>query len=84
MIAAQTRSVDLIEIGELVQRTESNNITTWAARLDIVNEIRNAGDVTLFKSVGVGVQDVAIASAVAGRAEQENIGTVVADYDEMA
>ena len=85
MIAAQSRSTDLIEIGELVQRTaESTNNTTWATRLDIVNEIRNAGDVTIFKSVGVGVQDVAIASAVAGRAEQENIGTVVADYDEMA
>ena len=84
MIAAQTRSTDLVEVGELVQRTESTNNTTWATRLDIVNEIRNAGDVTLFKSVGVGVQDVAIASAVAGRAEQGNIGTVVADYDEMA
>jgi len=49
-----------------------------------VREVRAAGDVTIFKSVGVGVQDVAIASAVASRAERENIGTIVADYDGMS
>ncbi|GLB42664.1 putative ornithine cyclodeaminase/mu-crystallin family protein [Lyophyllum shimeji] len=39
------------------------------------------GPITMFKSVGVGVQDVAIACAVVAKAEEMGIGTVVADYD---
>lgn len=80
LIAAQFQPSDLIEIGELVHRIED---TTWIARPEVVSEIRNTGDVSIYKSVGVGVQDVAIAYAVANRAEQENIGTVVTDYDEV-
>jgi len=39
------------------------------------------GPITMFKSVGVGVQDVAIACAVVAKAEDTGVGTVVADYD---
>lgn len=82
MITAKSQPADLVEVGELVRRTESAHGTAWTANPELVGEIRSAGDVTIFKSVGVGVQDVAIASAVASRAEEENVGTVVADYDE--
>lgn len=39
------------------------------------------GPITLFKSVGVGLQDVAIACAVVAKAEEMAIGTRIADYD---
>lgn len=39
------------------------------------------GPITLFKSVGVGLQDVAIACAVVAKAEEMAIGTQIADYD---
>jgi ornithine cyclodeaminase/alanine dehydrogenase-like protein (mu-crystallin family) len=40
-----------------------------------------SGPITLFKSVGVGLQDVAIACAVVARAEEMEIGTRIAGYD---
>ncbi|KZT66928.1 NAD(P)-binding protein [Daedalea quercina L-15889] len=84
LIAAGLGPADLVEIGELVEPTESADDPTWTAREELVREIREPGDVTIFKSVGVGVQDVAIACAVASKAERENIGTIIADYDEMS
>ena len=47
----------------------------------VARHVRAAGDVTLIESVGVGAQDVAIAAAVAARAEARGIGTVVPEYD---
>lgn len=44
--------------------------------------MQTSGDVTIFKSVGVGVQDVAVACAVVERAVKEKIGVVVDAYDE--
>jgi len=52
---------------------------------EIVNGVRpgrqNDEQITLFKTVGVAVQDVVAAAAVLNRAEQEGIGTEV-DFDE--
>lgn len=63
---------DLVEIGELVNSE---------GRLP-----RKDGSITMFKSVGVAVQDVAIASAVVKKAYEllgkgDRIGVQIADYD---
>ncbi|KAJ3018982.1 hypothetical protein NUW54_g204 [Trametes sanguinea] len=50
--------------------------------VEVVHVGDGDGDVTIFKSVGVGVQDAAIACAVVERAVKEKIGVVVEDYDE--
>lgn len=39
------------------------------------------GPVTIFKSVGIGLQDVAIAAAVVAKAEELGVGLLVDDYD---
>ncbi|KAH9840822.1 NAD(P)-binding protein [Rhodofomes roseus] len=86
LITAGLRPFDLVEIGELLQPAVSadGSGSVWAAQDELVRKVQAAGDVTIFKSVGVGVQDVAIASAVARKAAQESIGTIVADYDELS
>jgi ornithine cyclodeaminase/alanine dehydrogenase-like protein (mu-crystallin family) len=38
-------------------------------------------EVTIFKSVGLGIQDTTIAAAVLEKAEQMEVGTIVDDYD---
>ena len=53
----------------------------WTPRKELVREVRASGDVTIFKSVGLGVQDVAIACAVVAVAEKENVGNIIADYN---
>lgn len=55
-------------------------VTQWSPREAKVGEV-TAGDVTIFKSVGVGIQDAAIARAVVDCAKQHGIGTVVDNYD---
>ena len=44
--------------------------------------MRASGEVTIFKSVGVGVQDVAIACAVVDRAVREGFGKTIEGYDD--
>ena len=70
LIAAGLRPEDMCEIGELVG-TES------------AAPPRNlSGDrVTIFKSVGLGVQDVAIAKFVVDMAERKGIGCNLDSYD---
>ena len=41
----------------------------------------HTGPVTIFKSVGIGLQDVAIAAAVVASAEALGIGHIIDDYD---
>ncbi|EPQ53247.1 NAD P-binding protein [Gloeophyllum trabeum ATCC 11539] len=76
LIEARIPGQDLVELGELVDAPEGK------AKQELVQEVRKTGDVTIFKSVGVGVQDVMITSAVVKRAEELNIGTVVHGYDD--
>ncbi|OBZ73270.1 Ketimine reductase mu-crystallin [Grifola frondosa] len=79
LISAQCTPSDLVELGDLFTYSEQTNV--WSTRDNLAGEIRASGDVTIFKSVGVGVQDVAIACAVVKRAEEENIGVLVQEYD---
>lgn len=57
---------DWVEIGALVKQQ------------NLITEVRQSeDDVTIFKSVGVSAQDVAIAEMIVKRAEKENIGQIV-------
>lgn len=59
----------MIEIGDVVmEKSKAGNI-------------KEAGNVTMFKSVGLGVQDVAIAQVVLEQAEKMGLGSVIEDYD---
>ncbi|KAI0072603.1 NAD-P-binding protein [Panus rudis PR-1116 ss-1] len=68
-----------------VTNTEETNLAktvpvpvpVWTPRKAIVDQVHAAGDVTIFKSVGVGIQDVAIAHAVVELAKSSGVGTEV-------
>jgi ornithine cyclodeaminase/alanine dehydrogenase-like protein (mu-crystallin family) len=71
LIAAGLRPEDMREIGELV------GMDSEAPAFNL------SGDgVTIFKSVGLGVQDVAIATFVADLAERKGIGCNLNSYDD--
>ena len=55
----------LIEVGMLIDNQ------------DLLKTIHEAGDITIFKSVGIAAQDVAIACLVFSRAEELGYGTLV-------
>ncbi|KAG6825368.1 hypothetical protein H0H92_003954 [Tricholoma furcatifolium] len=79
LIDAGLRSEDVREIGECVRYEESGALV-----IDFVEAIEDKGvlnPITMFKSVGVGLQDVAIACAVVERAEKMGLGTRVPNYD---
>ena len=65
-----------MEVGQLLDFKHPS----WTERPDIVQDVRQSGDITIFKSVGVGVQDVAIAHAVVDRAREKGVGTVIDNY----
>jgi ornithine cyclodeaminase len=70
--AGELQNIDpaqLVELGELVNGDSE--------ALDRAK----SGEVTLFKSVGLGVQDVAIAGLVLDEAEKMGLGTEVPGYD---
>ncbi|CUA69016.1 hypothetical protein RSOLAG22IIIB_08267 [Rhizoctonia solani] len=71
LIEAVITEEELVEIGMLVR----------AGAMEAVERIRQAGNVTVFKSVGVGAQDVAIAALMVELAEKDGkVGTRV-PYD---
>ncbi|KAF7291479.1 hypothetical protein MKEN_01482400 [Mycena kentingensis (nom. inval.)] len=77
IIAANLKHDQLVEMGDLVQfDTSSGELYLDPARkpLEFVAG-STSGPVTIFKSVGVGIQDVAIACAVVQRAEEMGLGT---------
>jgi ornithine cyclodeaminase/alanine dehydrogenase-like protein (mu-crystallin family) len=78
LIAAGTRGEALVEVGKLVRLTEDG---AWEADEERCADVRAKGDITVWKSVGVAVQDVAIAARVVARAEEMGLGTRVAGYD---
>ncbi|KAI1789108.1 NAD(P)-binding protein [Ganoderma leucocontextum] len=80
LIAAGCTDTNLVELGQLYDY--AGEPTNWSPRGAMIEDIRASGDVTIFKSVGVGVQDVMIACAVVQRAIEEGIGHVIEGYDE--
>ncbi|KAF7986876.1 hypothetical protein HWV62_12620 [Athelia sp. TMB] len=71
---------DLVEVGELASIGHGGKL---AIEEDKCAEVRRAGDVTIFKSVGVGVQDIAIATLVVHQAQKLGVGTRIHAYDEL-
>lgn len=74
IIQADLKPEDLVEIGEIAE-LDGRPIGDEAMK------IKRAGDVTIFKSVGVGLQDTAIAKAVFDKAVSLNLGTKIEGYD---
>ncbi|KAI6112594.1 hypothetical protein F5141DRAFT_1003266 [Pisolithus sp. B1] len=70
LIASGLRAEDMIEIGRLVEDRQGE--------LGAIQMTK--GDVTVFKSVGIGLQDVAIARYVVSKAESLAVGTVVENF----
>jgi ornithine cyclodeaminase len=87
LISAGVGEDKMIELGELVTLDDPTEGTTapHAGGFKAVEErcslVRKAGDVTIFKSVGIGIQDVAIASLVIKFAEETQVGVWVESYD---
>ena len=71
------------EAGELIHAgVEMKEIGQWI--IQEVNQAKAESGVTIFKSVGIGLQDVAIASLVFKRADElGNVGTQINNYDSM-
>jgi len=72
---------DMIEVGELLLRSAQNGKWTAEVNTARVAEVLSGRDVTMFKSVGVGAQDVAISTAVMERAIENGIGTRITNWD---
>ncbi|KAI5992568.1 NAD-binding protein [Pisolithus orientalis] len=72
LIAAGLGAGDMIEIGRLVEE--------WDFKDGLGDIQMRKGDLTVFKSVGIGLQDVAIARYVVSKAESFGIGTTVVDF----
>jgi len=71
------------EAGELIHAgVEMKEIGQWI--IQEVNQAKAESGVTIFKSVGIGLQDVAIASLVFKRADElGDAGTQINNYDSM-
>lgn len=88
LIDAGIAPAEVVEIGERVELDYAGGVVLKGLAVSEMAEdsTRGAdgdwdGPITLFKSVGVGLQDVAIACAVVAKAQALGIGTIVARYD---
>ncbi|KAJ6632527.1 NAD(P)-binding protein [Mycena sp. CBHHK59/15] len=78
LITAGVQGTELVEIGELVSFDADGELLFDPARESLPEKVgHTTGPVTIFKSVGVGLQDVAIACAVVEKAEAMGIGSLV-------
>jgi ornithine cyclodeaminase/alanine dehydrogenase-like protein (mu-crystallin family) len=77
LIKAGVDKHNMLELGQIVTIAEDGEILSNRDEIASARE----GDVTIFKSVGVGLQDVAIATAVVTRAESLQVGTRIDSYD---
>ncbi|WVR03448.1 hypothetical protein IAU60_000439 [Kwoniella sp. DSM 27419] len=79
LIDAGLRPEDLVELGQVISQRHASE--QHSARDQVLQKAGGPEGVVIFKSVGMGIQDVAIASLVLAEAERLNLGTVVDDYD---
>lgn len=80
LIDAEVKQEDAKEIGTLVS-FEGDELTLLKQQHQPALSGGFSGPITLFKSVGVGLQDVAIAIAVVAQAEKIGTGVLVMNYD---
>ncbi|KAI5891559.1 NAD(P)-binding protein [Schizophyllum commune H4-8] len=78
LLEAKVDMAAVHEIGELVEVDGEGNLKTTLPKLQTKEQ---EGGVTMFKSVGVGLQDVAIACAAVDKARAMGLGTTVEGYD---
>ncbi|WWC58049.1 uncharacterized protein I303_100584 [Kwoniella dejecticola CBS 10117] len=78
LIDAHIQKDDLVELGEVL-----NDDQQKAARKkqQVIDRAGESDGVIVFKSVGLGIQDVAITKLVLEEAERLNLGNIVEDYD---
>jgi ornithine cyclodeaminase len=84
LIGAGLAPGDMVEVGELLLRSAHAQDGGWTAaevNRARVADVLSGRDVTMFKSVGVGAQDVAISMAVMERGIENGIGTRIANWD---
>jgi ornithine cyclodeaminase len=89
LINAGLRQDDLLEIGRILPMDHSGELDIQALKARLESGLQDSGPqipdfkgpVTLFKSVGIGLQDVAIGAAVVLKAEELGIGYLIGDYD---
>lgn len=84
-IVVDTREGCLAEAGDLIMSIQSGVIDPTDIHAELGEIVRGAKagresreEITLFKSVGTAIQDAAVARAALDRAEQRDLGTVVA------
>jgi ornithine cyclodeaminase/alanine dehydrogenase-like protein (mu-crystallin family) len=77
LIGAGLAAEDLVEVGELLRSSPAGGVE---AELDRIGEVLSGRDVTVFKSVGVGAQDVAISIAAVEGAMEHQIGTRISYF----
>ncbi|WVF66477.1 hypothetical protein IAT40_001217 [Kwoniella sp. CBS 6097] len=75
LIDAGLKGDDLVELGEVLG--EKGQL----AKEKVETKAGGKNGVIVFKSVGLGIQDVAIAKLVLDQAEKQGLGTVVDEYD---
>ncbi|KAL0948402.1 hypothetical protein HGRIS_010983 [Hohenbuehelia grisea] len=82
LIDAQLSPDDMVEIGEMIATSHAGENVEDDKQ---VNDSDFAGPITIFKSVGIAAQDVAIASAVFTKAQKlsESVGTKIDQYDSL-
>ena len=81
-LVVDSRKACLEEAGELIDAgLEPHQLTEIGELVNGLGDGRPGKDITMFKSVGVGLQDVAIACAVVGHALSRSYGTVIEHYD---
>lgn len=90
-ILVDSREACLVEAGELIKaRVGTHDIIEISEMLhpggqplpDILAKLRTSGDITVYKSVGVGLLDTKIASLVIEKASELGIGTKLESYDQ--
>ncbi|KAI0248542.1 NAD-binding protein [Lactifluus subvellereus] len=83
LITAGVRPGDVVEVGDLLSHGAPTRDERWAWEVDAarVAELLAESDVTIFKSVGLGAQDVAISVATVDRAMEMGVGTTVPNFD---
>ncbi|KDR72969.1 hypothetical protein GALMADRAFT_228656 [Galerina marginata CBS 339.88] len=89
LIDAGVSPEQMTELGQLIPKDENGNLAlkSFYKLLDAekprVSEDLYDGPITMFKSVGIGLQDVAIATAIVDKSFslEKKIGTIIIDYD---
>jgi ornithine cyclodeaminase len=81
LIRAGVDETGLVELGELASIDCNGKVVK---NVEKCTSVEAAGDITIFKSVGVGLQDVAIANLVVNRAEQMGVGINIGSYDVLS